>query len=121
MAVWAVSGMGFQCIVAPSYGEIFYNNCFENGLLPIRLAPAEVERLGTQLLANPSGSEVTIDLEAQLIIAAWGDSFSFEIDPLRKRTLLEGLDAVALTLSREAVISAWQRADRERRPWIYRP
>jgi 3-isopropylmalate/(R)-2-methylmalate dehydratase small subunit len=119
MAVWALAGMGIRCVIAPSFGEIFFNNCFENGLLPVRLPQATVERLAALLLDDPERAELTVDLARQRIVTPAGEEIGFEVDPLRRKSLLEGLDAIGVTLSRAAEIDAWQRADRERRPWIY--
>ena len=114
MAVWAIAGMGVRCVIAPSFGEIFHGNCFQNGLLAIRLSPRTVQELA-KLAANPATATFTIDLERQRINGAT----PFEIDPLRRKALLEGLDEIGLTLSREAEIAAFQAADRKRRPWVY--
>ncbi len=114
MAVWALAGMGIRCVIAPSLGEIFHGNCFLNGLLAIHLPKDAVARLSA-LASNPATCTFTVDLERQTI----NGEVRFEIDPLHRRMLLEGLDAIGLTLAREAEISAWQAADRKRRPWIY--
>jgi len=114
MAVWAIAGMGVRCMIAPSFGEIFYGNCLQNGLLAIRLPKESVARLW-QLAADPSTAEFTVDLQRQVINA----DLPFEVDPLHRKALLEGLDAVGLTLARETEIAAFQAADRKRRPWVY--
>lgn len=114
MAVWALARMGLRCVIAPSFGDIFQNNCFQNGLLPVRLPAAEVEKL-MQLASDPATATFTVDLEAQRINGA----IRFEISPRRKRMLLEGLDELGLSLAMEADIAAFQAADRARRPWVY--
>jgi 3-isopropylmalate/(R)-2-methylmalate dehydratase small subunit len=114
MAVWALAGMGLRCVIAPSFGEIFYGNCFQNGLLAIRLPADTVAQLGA-LAANPETAIFTVDLERQTINGA----IPFEVEPLRRRMLLEGLDEIGLTLAREGEIAVFQAADRERRPWVY--
>ena len=119
MAVWAIAGMGFRCVIAPSYGEIFYGNCFQNGVLAIRLPAPAVEALLETLGAATSPVRIRVDLPAQTVIGPDGTSHRFDIDPLRKKALLEGLDAIGITLTREAEISAWQAADRARRPWVW--
>lgn len=119
MAVWAIAGMGFRCVIAPSFGEIFYGNCFQNGVLAVRLPAAAVERLLAQLGAAGEPMRLRVDLPAQTVAAPSGAPQRFEIDPLRKKALLEGLDAIGLTLAREAEIAAWQAADRARRPWLW--
>jgi 3-isopropylmalate/(R)-2-methylmalate dehydratase small subunit len=119
MAVWAIAGMGFRCVIAPSFGEIFYGNCFQNGVLAIRLPPAAVDGLLARLGAASAPVRLRVDLPAQTVAAPDGELHRFEIDPLRKNALLEGLDAIGITLAREAQISAWQTADRARRPWVW--
>ena len=119
MAVWAIAGMGIRCVIAPSFGDIFFGNCFQNGLLPIVLPLAAVEKLGAQLAAAPAKATVTVDLERQRVVTPSGEELSFEIEPLRKRALLEGLDEIGLTQLRESEIAEFQRKDREKRPWVY--
>ncbi len=119
MAVWAIAGMGFRCVIAPSFGEIFYGNCFHNGVLAIRLPAPTVDGLLAQLGAATEPMRLGVDLPAQTVAAPDGALHRFEIDPLRKKALLEGLDAIGMTLARESEIAAWQAADRTRRPWIW--
>ena len=119
MAVWAIAGMGFRCVIAPSFGEIFYGNCFQNGVLAIRLPAKTVEDLLARLGAATGPVRLRVDLPAQTVAAPDGAPQRFEIDPLRKKALLEGLDAIGMTLAREAEIAAWQAADRARRPWVW--
>ena len=116
-AVWALLGFGIRCVIAPGFGEIFYNSSFVNGLLPVVLEKAEVQGLADAL----SGDHLTlsVDLEAQEITGADGSAHAFEIGAARRQALLEGLDAIGVTLKREDEIAAFQKADRERRPWIY--
>lgn len=112
MAVWAIAGMGIRCLIAPSYGQIFYGNCFQNGLLPIVLGSSEVNGL---MREAEKGAEFTIDLQNQSINGA----IRFDISPRRRKMLMEGLDEVGLTLAMEPKIAAFEAADRQRRPWIY--
>jgi len=119
MAVWAIAGMGFRCVVAPSFGDIFYNNCFQNGVLAIRLPRPMVEIMLRALAAASAPLELTVDLPAQTLTAPGGETYAFDIDPLRKKALLEGLDAIGVTLAREPAIAAWQARDRARRPWVW--
>lgn len=119
MAVWAIAGMGFRCVIAPSFGEIFYGNCFQNGVLAIRLPEPVVMAMGAQLMNAQEPTSMRVDLPAQVVRGPDGAEHRFEIDPLRKAGLVEGLDPIGLTLKRDAEISAWQAADRLRRPWIY--
>ena len=113
-AVWALAGMGVRCVIAPSFGDIFFSNCFQNGLLAIRLPQETVAALG-KLAADPATANFTVDLEKQTI----NGTIPFEIEPRRKKMLLEGLDEIGLTLAMEPKIAAFQASDRQRRPWIY--
>lgn len=115
-AVIALKGLGLRCIVAPSFGDIFFANCFQNGLLPIRLPLPQVEALAARA---DSGAALTVDLERRVIVAPDGASFAFEVDALRREALLQGLDDIGLTLRDAPLITAWQQADRTRRPWAW--
>lgn len=119
MAVWAIAGMGIRCVIAPSFGEIFFGNCFQNGLLPVILPKDVVEKLGASLAADPANAQVTVDLARQKVVAPDGAEHSFDIEPLRKKALLEGLDEIGLTRLREAEIASFQQKDRVKRPWVY--
>lgn len=113
-AVWALWGFGMRCVVAPSFGAIFHDNCFENGMLPIRLPETEVAALQAEVAVAP---EIEVDLVAQTIVTA-SRTLRFEIEPLRRRMLIEGLDAIGLTLRHAAAIAAFQGADAAARPWV---
>ena len=119
MAVWAIAGMGFRCVIAPSFGEIFFGNCFQNGLLPVILPLEAVTALGTALEADPTNVRVSVDLERQVVVAPDGTEHAFEIEPLRRKALLEGLDQIGQTRLRDAEIAAFQQQDRLKRPWVY--
>ncbi|MEQ8849598.1 3-isopropylmalate dehydratase small subunit [Botrimarina sp.] len=106
-APWALEDYGFRVIVAPSFADIFYNNCFKNGMLPIVLGEAEVEDL-FQRAAQHAPYKLTADLEAQTLTDEHGFSASFEVDPFRKHCLLNGLDDIGLTLEHEDKISAFE-------------
>ena len=114
VAVWALASMGVRCVIAPSFGQIFFNNCFQNGLLAIVLPQAKVDELMKQA-SQPDAKPFTVDLANQRI----NDSVYFEVAPRNKKMLLEGLDEIGLTLAMEPKIAAFQAADREQRPWIY--
>jgi len=114
MAVWALAGMGIRCLIAPSFGQIFYGNCFQNGVLPITLPPATAAALMRQA-SDPAAGPFSVDLGRQTI----NGDIGFEIGVRRRKMLLEGLDEIALTLAMDAKIAAYQTADRERRPWIH--
>jgi 3-isopropylmalate/(R)-2-methylmalate dehydratase small subunit len=118
-AVWALMGWGLKCVIAPSFGDIFFGNCFQNGMLPIRLAAQTVERLAAGAYADARNALLTVDLERQHIVTAGGEEIAFEIEPLRRRMLLEGLDEIGITLRHETDIAAFQRDDRRTRPWLY--
>jgi 3-isopropylmalate/(R)-2-methylmalate dehydratase small subunit len=106
-AVWALKDYGFKALVAPSYADIFYNNCFKNGVLPIILSEAEVSQLFAEVISE-EGYELEIDLETQAIRKPEGRSLHFEIDPFKKKCLLEGLDDISLTLQHEKEIRDYE-------------
>lgn len=118
-AVWALMGWGLRCVIAPSFGDIFFGNCFQNGMLPIRLSAAIVERLAAAIETDARNAMLTVDLARQRIVTASGEEIAFEIEPLRRRMLEEGLDEIGLTLEHEAEITAFQTRDRGVRPWLY--
>ena len=118
-AVWALLGLGVRCVVAPSFGDIFFNNCFQNGVLPVRLDEAAVRRIAAEMEAAPGNARVTVDLERQLVVTPSGEAIPFEVDARKKAALLEGLDEIAQTKKRAADIAAWQARDRAARPWAW--
>jgi 3-isopropylmalate/(R)-2-methylmalate dehydratase small subunit len=117
-APWALEDYGFRCVIAPSYADIFYNNCFKNGVLPIVLDAAVVDRLFEELYAL-EGYQLTIDLEQQSVRTAKGEIFSFEVDEFRKHCLLNGLDDIGLTLESAAAIHSFEQRWREQSPWLF--
>jgi 3-isopropylmalate/(R)-2-methylmalate dehydratase small subunit len=117
MAVWAIQEFGIDCIIAPSYGDIFYGNCLQNGVLPIRLERAAVDRLAQ---AAAGGAPLTVDLQACTVSSAATGAVGFAIDPTQRDTLLSGLDEVDQTLRLAARIAEFQQRDRGARPWVYR-
>ncbi len=118
-AVWALMAMGLRAVIAPSFGEIFFGNCFQNGMLPIRLAKEVIESLASEILKQPDGARLTIDLRRLRIASPAGNEIPFDVEPLRQRMLLEGLDQIGLTLSYEADIANYQQRDCQTRPWLY--
>jgi len=117
-AVWALMGLGIRAIVAPSFGDIFYNNCFQNGVLPIILPEETVRAIGAEVEKSPE-APMTVDLESCTMTNDRGMRFAFNVDDARRTMLLEGLDEIGMTLKRDAKIALWQERDRIRRPWIY--
>jgi 3-isopropylmalate/(R)-2-methylmalate dehydratase small subunit len=117
-APWALVDYGFRVIIAPSYADIFYNNSFKNGLLPIVLDRAAVDRLFTECAATP-GYRLTVDLVAQKVTSPAGTIFKFEIDAFRRHCLLNGLDDIGLTLQHVAEIKAYEERRRQEAPWLF--
>ena len=118
-APWALDQIGFRAIIAPSYADIFFNNSFKNGLLPIVLTETQVERLFSAALAF-SGYRLTVDLAAQCVRTVEGESFPFEIDSFRKYCLLNGLDDIGLTLRHADKIKAFEAERLAQKPWLAR-
>ena len=118
-AVWALAEWGIRCIIAPSFGAIFYGNCVRNGILPVVLANEIVEELARQVEADPAKNLVAVDLVQCSVTAPDGSTHRFEIADGDREMLLEGLDAIALTLKSDAEILAFRKRDRATRPWIY--
>ena len=118
-AVWSLQEMGIGAIIGSGFGDIFFANCFQNGILPIVLDKAIVDSLAADIEATQGAGRVSIDLEARIIASPSGKRHSFDIDPRRREGLLQGLDEVALTLQRDDEIRAFQSADRDARPWIH--
>ncbi len=115
-APWSINDMGIRCIISTSFADIFYNNCFNNGMLPITLPRDQVEALLADT-ATP-GTEITVDLLNQKVIRPNGESFSFEIDAFRKHCLVNGLDKIGLTLEKEDQISSFEKTRSEKFPWL---
>ena len=115
-APWALLDFGFRCIVAPSFADIFYNNCFKNGILPIRLPQAEIDKLLDDA-SRGANATITIDLENQEIRGPDGGVIKFEIDAFQKRCLIEGIDDIGLTLEKAEHIDRFEAEAKMRRPW----
>jgi 3-isopropylmalate/(R)-2-methylmalate dehydratase small subunit len=118
-APWALDEYGFRTVIAPSFADIFFNNSFKNGLLPIVLRDSEVDELFRQVEAEP-GYQLHIDLEAQTVTRPDGKILNFEIDAFRKHCLLQGLDDIGLTLLEADAITAFEIKHRARQPWLFR-
>ena len=118
-APWALDQFGFRAIIAPSYADIFFNNSFKNGLLPIVLSEAQVERLFNDALAFP-GYQLTIDLERQVVVLPQGEEMAFDVQAFRKFCLLNGLDDIGLTLRHADKIKAFESERLAQKPWLAR-
>jgi 3-isopropylmalate/(R)-2-methylmalate dehydratase small subunit len=117
-APWALEEYGFRVLIAPSYADIFYNNCFKNGLLPIVLSDDEVDELFRQVTVT-EGYQLTIDLAGQTVTRPDGRIYHFEVDEFRKHCLLEGLDEIGLTLAHSDQIRAFEARHRAAHPWLF--
>ena len=121
-AVWALQGMGINCVVAPSFGDIFRSNCFQNGLLPVELPAPDAGTLLAWLVERQQRNEpigIEVDLQGQSIRWPGGTAFPFAIDPYRRTALMEGFDEIDMSLRLATAIDAWQATDRAKRPWIW--
>jgi 3-isopropylmalate/(R)-2-methylmalate dehydratase small subunit len=115
-APWALLDFGIRCIIAPSFADIFYNNCFKNGILPITLPQEEIDKLIDDA-SRGDNARLTIDLEAQEIRGPDGGVIKFDVDPHRKRCLMEGLDDIGLTMEKADAIAEFEVKSRTARPW----
>ncbi|MCC7035899.1 MAG: 3-isopropylmalate dehydratase small subunit [Alphaproteobacteria bacterium] len=115
-APWSLLDFGIRCVIAPSYADIFYNNCFKNGILPLVLPKEQVEEL---MKDAEAGLELTIDLQKQTVTGGNRKEYKFDIDPFRKKCLLNGLDDIGLTLEKEKTISTFEDAQKTKQPWLY--
>ena len=118
-APWALNEYGFRTIIAPSYADIFFNNSFKNGMLPVILTESEVDELFKECEANV-GFTLTVDLENQKVISPSGKEYHFEVDAFRKHCLLNGLDDIGLTLQNSDDIKAFEEKARADRPWVFK-
>jgi len=117
-APWALEDFGINCIIAPSYADIFYNNCFKNGVLPIVLEEDIVSGLFDEMYAS-EGYQLTVDLQRQLVIKPSGEEIEFSVDEFRKHCLLNGLDDIGLTLQSEQAIRSFEQRWNESSPWLF--
>jgi len=116
-APWALLDFGIRCIIAPDFADIFYNNCFQNGILPIKLPQADVDKLMDDANRG-SNATLTVDLEKQEIRGPDGGVIKFDIDPFRKHCLLNGLDNIGLTLEKQKAINTFEKKTQATRPWL---
>jgi 3-isopropylmalate/(R)-2-methylmalate dehydratase small subunit len=117
-APWALLDYGIRCILAPSFADIFYNNCFQNGILPVMLTVGEIQILFDRVSLQDQ-YQVTVDLAQQMVALPEGERYLFTLDPFRKDCLLRGLDGIGLTLQHEPVISAYERRRAQEAPWLF--
>ena len=115
----ALREFGFRAVIAPSYGGIFFNNCFRNGIVPVELPIESVRAIVAEVEASNGAGRVTVDLESQVVTAPSGARYTFQSPEALRQMLLAGMDEIALTLSRRVDIDAFRARDRERRPWAY--
>ena len=116
-APWALRDFGIRCVIAPSFADIFFNNCFKNGILPIALPQEDVDKLMDDA-ERGANAVVTIDLENQVITGPDGGSVHFEVDPFRKHCLLNGLDDIGLTMEKNDKIDSFEKKAAQSRPWL---
>lgn len=117
-APWALDDYGFRAIIAPSFADIFYNNCFKNGLLPIVLEEKIVDQLFQEAEAS-EGYKLTVDLEAKTVVTPSGESFGFDVDDFRRHCLLHGLDDIGVTLEDAELIKSYEDQRRQTAPWLF--
>ncbi|MET4694086.1 3-isopropylmalate dehydratase small subunit [Endozoicomonas lisbonensis] len=117
-APWALDDFGIRSVIAPSFAEIFYNNCFKNGLLPITLSEEQVDQLFS-LVENNEGYQLTIDLERKVVVLADGQEMPFTVDDFRRDCLLRGLDDIGLTLQESDAIKAFEQKHNDAQPWLF--
>jgi len=113
-APWALLDFGIRCVIAPSFADIFYNNCFKNGILPVTLSKEQVDTL---MGYATTGGKITVDLEKQTV-SAGNHQFTFEVQPFRKHCLLNGLDDIGLTLQKLNAIAAYEEKQKKQTPWL---
>lgn len=116
-APWAIKDFGIRCVIAPSFADIFYNNCFKNGILPIALPQEQVDVLMKDA-EKGSNARMIVDLEAQTVTTSDGESFPFEVDSFKKHCLLEGLDDIGLTMEKADAIAEFETRAAAERPWV---
>jgi len=116
-APWAIKDFGIRCVIAPSFADIFYNNCFKNGILPIALPQDQVDLLMREA-EKGANARFEVDLEAQTVTTPEGEVLSFELDAFKKHCLLEGLDDIGLTLSKADAIDSFEARAAQSRPWV---
>ena len=117
-APWALLDQGFRCVIAPSFADIFYNNCFQNGILPVVLMADDVLSIMKEVVGT-DGYRLTVDLGTQTVATPGGTNYRFDVDPFRKDCLFRGLDSIGLTLQHESAISAYETRRKTEAPWLF--
>lgn len=117
-APWALKDYGFRCLISSNFADIFYNNCFNNGILPITLTPEEIDELFAEVDAEP-GLRLRVDLNSQTVTAPGGRVFNFQIDEFKRDCLLQGLDNIGLTLSHDDEIGSYEQKRQAQTPWLF--
>ena len=118
-APWALLDFGIRCVIAPSYADIFFNNCFKNGILPVVLPKETVDTMLDWAAKNEGHSEITVDLPEQVVRVKGLGEFKFEVEAFRKHCLLNGLDDIGLTLEKSAAIATFEGSQKQAAPWLY--
>ena len=116
-APWALLDFGIRCVISTSFADIFYNNCFKNGILPIRVSQAELDALMADA-EKGANARITVDLDAQIVTGADGTEYGFDIDPFRKHCLMNGLDDIGLTMEKAPSIDTFEQQMAQARPWV---
>ena len=117
-APWALADYGFKVIIAPSFADIFFNNCFKNGILPIVIKEEIIDDIFSKA-AGDKPVELSVDLQSQQLVTPWDETIPFDVDPFRKHCLLEGLDDIGLTLQHSDEIRAFEEQRRKSAPWVF--
>mgnify|MGYP006179990095 CR=1 FL=1 len=117
-AVWALKGMGIKTVIAPYFGDIFNNNCFQNGILPVPLPIEEIELLADEMKASPGNARVTVDLENCTVVSPTGRVIPFQVDARRQHAMLNGLDDIGLTLEKASAIDTYETRMSDNHPWL---
>ena len=120
-AVWSLVERGVTCVIAPSFGDIFFNNCFQNGVLPVVLDQRVVDGLAREVEESQGAGKVTVDLENCEVVSPTGQRHPFTVEARRREAMLQGLDEIGVTRKQAAVIDNFQENDRRKRPWVYAP
>lgn len=118
-AVWALKYAGIRCVIAPSFGDIFVNNCYQNFVLPVVLPAKQVQNLAAECAGG--NARIVVDLVRQVVVSSYGEETAFSVETIRREAMLEGLDEIGLTLKQQPAIADFQKRDRALRPWIWHP